>query len=300
MEGDTQSLFPPQGSIADGRVPLTAWPGALRNWDPLLQDSSWCLAVAPLPSTLSPAGQIPETVAQMVPTSDKFDSNVWNSVMAAADNQTYWNNFQPLESQDATGSLPPTSPADHFLEQRMTFPFAQIHDVQFHDRNPSINGFHGPCVSPQPFPCMPLPHSRSLVQPHPDQITDAPEFTGPRRDSEISNIQSSRHRGKECPYVNCNKKYGRPQELKRHIKDKHRIPPRCPFCGIEFTRAEKIRRHLIGQHNDRFSSEERKDIYRLQGWEATIGLVEKCGAKARNGRSGYHGQESRRFAGKLY
>jgi len=82
-------------------------------------------------------------------------------------------------------------------------------------------------------------------------------------------------------------------------REKHRIPPRCPFCGIESTRPEKIRRHLITQHRDRFSSEERQDIHHLQGWEATIHLLGECGRNQLDGRENpvtYHGQESRLHA----
>jgi Zinc finger, C2H2 type len=237
--------------------------------------------------------------------------------MTFADNQTYWNGSQQLAGQvrvrecregittlltshitdqDTTDSRPPTSTADHSPGQRVTFPFAQINDAQFHDPNPLIDEFHGPHVSPQPFSYMPVPHSRSLFQPHPDPIADALERIGPQRDPEISSVQGPRNRGtgsKGCPYVNCDKGYGRPQDLKRHIRDKHRIPPRCPFCGIESTRAENIRKHLIVQHGDRFSSEERRDICRLQGWEATIGFLEKCRTAPRTERSRYHEQARR-------
>jgi len=48
MEGrDIQGL--PQGSVVDERVPLTAWPGTQRNWNPLLRDSSGLDLLPPIP-----------------------------------------------------------------------------------------------------------------------------------------------------------------------------------------------------------------------------------------------------------
>jgi|SRR5712675_91253 len=257
----------------------------------LFNQGAWCLAVAPGPSALSPAGQIPGALVQMTPASDS-NNNVWDSF---GDNQTYWNGSQPgqvrewsegvailltIMDQDAVESHPPTPTVDHSSGQTVTFPFAQTNDVQFHDPNPFVNEFHDRRVSPQPFPTMPIPHSMSQFQPHPDQIADTPASTGPQWEPEISNPQGARHRGtgsEECPHGNCDKSYGRRQDLKRHIRDRHGIRPRCPSCGFESTRAERIRRHLITQHRDRFSRKERQDIRRLRGWEATIRLLEKRG-----------------------
>ena len=78
-----------------------------------------------------------------------------------------------------------------------------------------------------------------------------------------------------CHYDGCGKGYGRRQEVRRHIRDKHEIPRRCFICGIKWTRADKIRNHLIFGHRSYFTEEERQEIGRLKGLNNTADFLEK-------------------------
>ncbi|KAI9453733.1 hypothetical protein F5148DRAFT_458369 [Russula earlei] len=53
----------------------------------------------------------------------------------------------------------------------------------------------------------------------------------------------------------CKKDFGRPQERKRHIKDVHNSPRKCPFCDIKWKRCDKIKAHLLAKHRERFIPE---------------------------------------------
>jgi hypothetical protein len=98
---------------------------------------------------------------------------------------------------------------------------------------------------------------------------------------EIEIAQNSKNRvmsSKEwpCHHDGCNKTYGRPQEVKRHMRDKHAItPPKCFICEIKWTRAAEIRKHLLSKHGDHFTEEERQEILQLQGSNKTIDFLER-------------------------
>ncbi|KAH9053733.1 hypothetical protein EDB87DRAFT_1580867 [Lactarius vividus] len=66
----------------------------------------------------------------------------------------------------------------------------------------------------------------------------------------------------------CGQSFGRPQELKRHIKDKHMPRSQCPFCFYEWSRPDKIKTHLTNVHRDAFSAEVLKEICALRGQAA--------------------------------
>jgi hypothetical protein len=78
-----------------------------------------------------------------------------------------------------------------------------------------------------------------------------------------------------CHYDGCNKSYRRRGEVNRHIKDKHEIPRKCFICGIKWTRAYMIRKHLLFGHPTYFIEEERQEIGCLEGPNNTIDFLEK-------------------------
>jgi len=62
--------------------------------------------------------------------------------------------------------------------------------------------------------------------------------------------------GKARPVcTQCNIVFGRIQEYKRHIRDKHTERRRCPFCDFQWSRPNIIKVHLISKHAQRFTAE---------------------------------------------
>lgn len=73
----------------------------------------------------------------------------------------------------------------------------------------------------------------------------------------------------------CGKRFGRLQELRRHIKDKHEPPRACPFCDFTWTRPGRMRTHLQTCHNERLTKEDVEELRNLQGWHPTAHFIEK-------------------------
>ncbi|KAH9074303.1 hypothetical protein EDB83DRAFT_1953337 [Lactarius deliciosus] len=48
----------------------------------------------------------------------------------------------------------------------------------------------------------------------------------------------------------CTKTFKRRQDLMRHVRDVHGPPRQCPLCPYEWTRAYKIKAHLLKAHSD--------------------------------------------------
>jgi Zinc finger, C2H2 type len=112
---------------------------------------------------------------------------------------------------------------------------------------------------------------------HSGQRVEVPEF-GEFQFSEITqDFKNNEMDSKEwpCHYDGCDKSYGRRQEVIRHIREKHAILPKCSICGIELTRAEKIRKHLLFKHRRYFTKEERQEISFLRGLDNTIDFLKK-------------------------
>jgi hypothetical protein len=55
--------------------------------------------------------------------------------------------------------------------------------------------------------------------------------------------------------LHCGKDFGRVQELRRHVKEKHMPWRRCPFCDFMWTRPDKIKAHIMVEHAERFTAE---------------------------------------------
>ncbi|KAN0131184.1 hypothetical protein V8E53_011076 [Lactarius tabidus] len=70
----------------------------------------------------------------------------------------------------------------------------------------------------------------------------------------------------------CGKSFGRPQDVRRHIKDLHTPRRRCPFCPHEWSRPEKIKAHLTDVHRDLLSAENLQGICALRGQQVFVFL----------------------------
>jgi hypothetical protein len=66
-----------------------------------------------------------------------------------------------------------------------------------------------------------------------------------------------------CVY--CKKDFGRAQELKRHVKDKHGPRRRCPFCDFIWIRPSNIKAHLMAEHAEGFTAEMLEVFKALRG-----------------------------------
>ncbi len=158
-----------------------------------------------------------------------------------------------------------------------------VHGNNIYPCGPNLlfNASHGQSspVLPQQFEDTQL-ISSSPTQHYWSQIVEAIGFTDPGQVLEMGSAQSIKRGGRGpkewlCSHNNCNKKYRRRQELERHTVDKHRVLHKCPFCKIRWTRPERIRSHLIDQHQDHFTEEERGEIRGLRGRRDTLGFLAK-------------------------
>ncbi len=122
-------------------------------------------------------------------------------------------------------------------------------------------------------------HTMPPSEHHWDQIVETPELTRPHQIPKGGSAPGSKSgitaAEWHCHHGKCKKKYRRPQDLIRHVRDKHEIPRWCcVFCGTKWTRAEKIRSHYITRHSDQLTNEEREEIKRLRGRNNTIHFFE--------------------------
>jgi hypothetical protein len=65
--------------------------------------------------------------------------------------------------------------------------------------------------------------------------------------------------------TDCNRGFGRAQELARHRKDVHEQPRYCLFCGFKWTRPISIKTHLLARHRGKFNAELLATIQALRG-----------------------------------
>lgn len=122
----------------------------------------------------------------------------------------------------------------------------------------------------------PVAHPVSLLN---TEKVEAPEFGRFQLIPGIEIAQSSKNRAVgpkwSCPYDGCDKGYRRPQDVRRHIRDKHKNPFKCLICGIKWTRSEKIRKHLVSKHRNHFTEEECQEIGLIEGLNSTIDFLKK-------------------------
>ncbi|KAI9444113.1 hypothetical protein H4582DRAFT_1919432 [Lactarius indigo] len=77
--------------------------------------------------------------------------------------------------------------------------------------------------------------------------------------------------------TDCSKVYRRPQDLKRHTRDRHEWQRKCPFCRARWTRPERIRAHLVKKHESRLTKDQQQEVRFLRGRHDTISFLEKYG-----------------------
>ena len=65
--------------------------------------------------------------------------------------------------------------------------------------------------------------------------------------------------------ANCDKSFGRTQELARHRKDVHERPRNCLFCDFKWTRPSNIKTHLLAKHGKEFTAGNLVTIQALRG-----------------------------------
>jgi hypothetical protein len=55
------------------------------------------------------------------------------------------------------------------------------------------------------------------------------------------------------------------QEFKRHRRDVHETPRKCPFCPLQWTRPGKIKHHIKSRHGDKFTAKLLVEFEALRG-----------------------------------
>jgi hypothetical protein len=80
-------------------------------------------------------------------------------------------------------------------------------------------------------------------------------------------IQDTRKVNRKAQSVctDCNKGFGRAQELARHRKDVHEQRRHCLFCDFKWTRPSNIKAHLLTEHGEKFTAELLVMIQALRG-----------------------------------
>jgi hypothetical protein len=80
-------------------------------------------------------------------------------------------------------------------------------------------------------------------------------------------IQDTRKMNRKTQNIctNCNKGFGRAQELARHRKDVHEQRRHCLFCGFKWTRPSNIKAHLLTKHSEKFTADLLVMIQALRG-----------------------------------
>lgn len=80
-------------------------------------------------------------------------------------------------------------------------------------------------------------------------------------------IQDTRKMNREARSVctDCNKGFGRAQELARHRKDVHEQRRHCLFCPFKWSRPSNIKAHLLTKHSEKFTADLLVTIQALRG-----------------------------------
>lgn len=80
-------------------------------------------------------------------------------------------------------------------------------------------------------------------------------------------------RGEQHVCLRCGKGCQRPQELRRHAKDKHEPRHPCPFCHFSWSRPHKIKAHLLAKHVEKFAPKTLKIFKALRG-QRIVGFLD--------------------------
>ncbi|KAI0250580.1 hypothetical protein BJV78DRAFT_1155047 [Lactifluus subvellereus] len=201
---------------------------------------------------------------------DSFDRSFWVGFRAFSDDSIF---------QYVNGSLPDqriTAGDDdpHLARGRPFVQTAQSPSTQWHDVS---HGQSSRSYSEDTSGTHPTSPFRS----NQDQILEKLEPIGSQRSPQTESAQRSMDGGRASREWRCcacpDKKYQRAQELKRHIRDTHQRPQKCPFCHTKWTRPEKIRSHLMAYHRDSFTEEEQREFQHLRGRKNVIRFLENVG-----------------------
>lgn len=94
-----------------------------------------------------------------------------------------------------------------------------------------------------------------------------PHETGGHVTTQASQDGGSRNMNRRARTVctDCNRRFGRAQELDRHRRDVHEQPRYCPFCDFKWTRPNNIKTHLLTRHRGKFTAELLVTIRALRG-----------------------------------
>ncbi|KAH9035947.1 hypothetical protein EDB84DRAFT_1200641 [Lactarius hengduanensis] len=105
------------------------------------------------------------------------------------------------------------------------------------------------------------------------------ELKETRQDPVLESAWKSENRSKAPRGVrhctDCGKVYRRPQELKRHTRDRHEWQRTCPFCCTRWSRPERIRAHLMKKHESCLTKDQQQEIRLLRGRDDTVRFLEK-------------------------
>ena len=75
--------------------------------------------------------------------------------------------------------------------------------------------------------------------------------------------------------LHCGKGYQRPQELQRHVRDKHKPLHQCPYCHFSWSRPHKIKAHLMAKHAEKFTPKTLKFFKALRG-QRIVEFLDTC------------------------
>jgi len=175
-----------------------------------------------------------------------------------------------------TISLPTSG---HPSEQSACYSSTQGDNIPLDIPNLSSDQFESPPsqVSSQESALGTYQHCTNKIR---TKIVDAPEFTEYPQTPEVQNPQNfgddRRPRRWPCPYDSCNRTYGRPRDVIRHIKAGHQPQHNCPFpfCHTTWNRAELIRHHIADRHRGELTEEKLQELLSIRTKEGTIRFLE--------------------------
>jgi hypothetical protein len=81
----------------------------------------------------------------------------------------------------------------------------------------------------------------------------------------LGGTRNMNRKARRAVCTDCNKGFGRAQELARHRKDVHEQRRHCLFCGFKWTRPSNIKAHLLTKHSENFTAELLVTIQALRG-----------------------------------
>ncbi|KAH9003536.1 hypothetical protein EDB86DRAFT_2826659 [Lactarius hatsudake] len=97
----------------------------------------------------------------------------------------------------------------------------------------------------------------SPLGPEATSVTDAQKAEPPKHGNAFG--------GKQYGCGPCKITFKRLQDITRHVRDIHDPPRQCPLCHYQWTRAYKIKAHLLKAHSDELCPAVTAGIHALRG-----------------------------------